>query len=40
MRFQRCPVAHHWSLVTPADAERLTEEQRQAAAAFHDARVS
>jgi hypothetical protein len=40
MRFQRCPVAHHWSLVTPADAQTLTEEQRQAAAAFHDARVS
>jgi hypothetical protein len=40
MRLQRCPVTHHWSLVTPANAERLTEEQRQAAAAFPDARVS
>jgi hypothetical protein len=40
MRFQRCPVTRHWSLVTPVRAEALTEEQRQAAAAYHDARVS
>ncbi|HET9172699.1 MAG TPA: hypothetical protein VFN97_24955 [Actinospica sp.] len=39
MRFQRCPVAHHWSLVTRAASEELTEEQRQAAAAFRDARI-
>lgn len=39
MRMQRCPVAEHWSLVTPADPARLTEEQRSAAAAFHDERL-
>lgn len=39
MRMQRCPVAGHWSLVTPVDADALTDEQRQAAAAFHDERV-
>lgn len=39
MRMQRCPVAHHWSLVVPVRPEEMTEEQRQAAAAFHDDRV-
>jgi hypothetical protein len=39
-RFQRCPVGHHWSLVAPVHAQDLTEEQQQAAAAFHDTRVS
>ena len=38
-RFQRCPVGRHWSLVTPVRAEDLTEEQRQTAAAVHDARI-
>jgi hypothetical protein len=39
MRMQRCPVAGHWSLVTPVRGEELTDEQRQAAAAFRDERV-
>jgi hypothetical protein len=39
VRFQRCPVGRHWSLVAPVRAQDLTEEQRQAAAAFHDARI-
>jgi hypothetical protein len=40
MRFQRCPVARHWALVAPVRVEDLTEEQRQAAAAFHDTRTA
>ena len=40
MRFQRCPVARHWALVAPVRVQDLTEEQRQAAAAFHDARIA
>ena len=39
MRFERCPVTRHWSLVTPARTDELTEEQQQAGAAFHGARV-
>jgi hypothetical protein len=38
-RFQRCPVGRHWTLITPVRAEDLTEEQRQIAAAVHDARI-
>lgn len=38
-RFQRCPVGRHWSLVAPVRVQDLTEEQQQAAAAFHDTRV-
>ena len=40
VRLQRCPVTRHWSLVTPVRSEDLTEEQRQAAAAFRDERIS
>jgi hypothetical protein len=39
LRFERCPVTRHWSLVTPVGVEQLTEEQREAAAAFHDTRL-
>jgi hypothetical protein len=39
LRFQRCPVGQHWSLVAPVRAADLTEEQRQAAAAFRDTRI-
>jgi hypothetical protein len=39
MRFQRCPVARHWALVAPVRVQDLTEEQQQAAAAFHDTRI-
>ena len=38
-RFQRCPVGHHWTLIIPVRAQDLTEEQREAAAAVHDARI-
>ncbi len=38
-RLQRCPVGHHWSLVTPVVASGLTEEERRSAAAHHDRRL-
>ena len=38
-RFQRCPVGHHWSLVTPVVAASLSEEERHLAAQWHDVRV-
>jgi hypothetical protein len=38
-RFQRCPVGHHWSLVTPVRESDLTEEARQLAHARKDIRV-
>jgi hypothetical protein len=38
-RLQRCPVGHHWSLVTPVDATSLSEEERDLAAQRHDVRV-
>jgi hypothetical protein len=31
VRFQRCPVGHHWALVTPANEADLTDEQRRLA---------
>lgn len=38
-RVQRCPVANHWSLVTPVDKSTLSEDELQLAAAHHDARL-
>jgi hypothetical protein len=38
-RFQRCPVGHHWSLVTPVRESELTEEERQLAHTRKDTRV-
>ncbi len=35
-RVQRCPVGHHWSMVTPVNAAKLTEDERQFARAHHD----
>ena len=35
-RFQRCPVGHHWSLVTPVDESTLTEDERRSAHEHHD----
>jgi len=35
-RLQRCPVGHHWSLVTPVHAASLSEEERELAAQHHD----
>lgn len=38
-RLQRCPVGHHWSIVTPLRESELTEEERSEAAAHHDVRL-
>jgi hypothetical protein len=38
-RLQRCPVAHHWTVVTPVRADELAPEERRSAAAHHDLRV-
>ena len=38
-RLQRCPVGPHWSLVTPARAAEMTEEDRQLAAMSRDLRL-
>lgn len=38
-RWQRCPVGHHWSLVTPVREAELTPQQLEAARAVHDARI-
>jgi len=38
-RVQRCPVGHHWSLVTPVERATLTPEEEQAAAGHHDLRL-
>jgi hypothetical protein len=38
-RGQRCPVGHHWSLVTPADEAQLSEEDMRLAHEVHDVRL-
>jgi hypothetical protein len=38
-RFQRCPVGHHWSVVTPVKTVELTEQERRSASETHDIRV-
>lgn len=38
-RFQRCPVGGHWSLVTPLDESKLTEDERRVAHEHHDIRL-
>jgi hypothetical protein len=38
-RFQRCPVGGHWSLVTPLDESKLTEDERRLAHEHHDIRL-
>lgn len=35
-RAQRCPVGHHWSLVTPIRERELGRRERRAAAAHSD----
>jgi hypothetical protein len=35
-RLQRCPVAKHWTLVTPVRDRDLTDEERRSAAEHHD----
>ena len=38
-RFQRCPVGHHWSLVTPVKESGLTEQEKRLAAERRDVRI-
>ena len=38
-RGQRCPVGHHWSIVTPVRMASLTDEERRTASSVHDWRV-
>jgi hypothetical protein len=36
---QRCPVGHHWSIVTPVKASELTEEEQRIARENKDIRI-
>jgi len=38
-RFQRCPVGHHWAMVTPVDETRVPEDELAAARRRHDVRI-
>ena len=38
-RLQRCPVGHHWSIVTPVKTAELTEQERRSASEARDIRV-
>ncbi len=38
-RLQRCPVGHHWTLVSPVKESELNEEERRFAAEHRDVRV-
>jgi hypothetical protein len=38
-RYQRCPVGHHWSIVTPVKTVALTEQERRIARETRDVRV-
>ena len=38
-RVQRCPVGHHWSLVTPVALSELTPDELHAARERKDARI-
>jgi hypothetical protein len=38
-RVQRCPVGHHWSLVTPVRESELTEDERRLARGQRDLRI-
>jgi hypothetical protein len=38
-RYQRCPVGHHWSVVTPVKTVELTERERRIASETRDVRV-
>ncbi|HLK43516.1 MAG TPA: hypothetical protein VKV34_09255 [Thermoleophilia bacterium] len=38
-RFQRCPVGHHWTIVTPVREADLSDDELAAARAVHDVRI-
>lgn len=39
VRWQRCPVGKHWTLVTPVREDELTDVDRQLAEQYHDVRI-
>jgi hypothetical protein len=39
VRFQRCPVGQHWTLVGGVDVSTLTPDELAAARSVHDVRV-
>lgn len=39
VRFQRCPVGHHWSFVAPVKEGELTDDEKRLARARHDVRI-
>ena len=38
-RYQRCPVGHHWAMVTRLDSATATSGELASAAAVHDLRI-
>lgn len=38
-RFQRCPVGHHWTFVTPVRDDDLTDDERRLAEGHRDTPV-
>ena len=38
-RFQRCPVGHHWSLVTPVKESELSDDEKRLASEHKDIRI-
>jgi hypothetical protein len=38
-RVQRCPVGHHWSIVTPSRRSDLNQEQLRSAVELKDIRI-
>ena len=38
-RFQRCPVGHHWSFVTPVKPAELSEDDKRLAGERRDVRL-
>jgi hypothetical protein len=38
-RLQRCPVGHHWSLVTPVRESALTDAEKRLARSYKDIRI-
>jgi hypothetical protein len=39
VRFERCPIGHHWTLVKPVDESTLSSDELAAARAHHDLRI-
>lgn len=39
VRWQRCPVGKHWTLVSPVNEADLTDADRELAALSHDVRI-